>query len=127
MHEQQTVTGPAAWTDQEVEDHISGSGAGDSEWYWQLKRSSYEPSGDPQGSPGRRFRFIVVIDDPSGDNRQVTAVFAEDDFRRVAIEVMEGVHGANEEVRRAIRNDDLDAEAVDCIIQVIALGEISYS
>jgi hypothetical protein len=48
-------------------------------------------------------------------------------FRQVATEVALGMHGLNDRIVDAVHRDDLDAGAVDCILQIILLGEVAYS
>lgn len=68
------------------------------------------------------------MSDDAGDPAEGVTVarFSRDDFRRVAREVAERKHGVRRDIVDYILNDDLDADAVDVIIQIIAFGKVVY-
>lgn len=105
------------WDDEQVDDIVMGSGA--EVWPWYL-----DGIGQVMIAPGKYGDYTVEL---GLDRDEVTvARFSRDDFRRVAREVAEGKHAVNQRIVDYILNDDLDADAVDVVIQVIALGEVVY-
>lgn len=102
-----------AWTDDEVDQIVTGSGAESYPWYL----SDIRPSEVFDGC------YFVTLDD--GDD-SVPFTFSRDDFRDVAREVAEGEHGIRGDIRKYIIDDDLDADTVDCIIQILCFGEAIF-
>jgi hypothetical protein len=112
------------WTDEQVDAIVMGSGAELWPWY-----QSGHGIGQEVIAPGQYGRFTVDIDDNGEDSLfgdVKTVVFTRDDFRRVAAELAEGKHKVRWDIRDLIRKNDLDADAVDVVIQIIAYGEVVF-
>lgn len=105
------------WTDEQVDDIVMGSGA--ETWPWYRDGIAQDVLG-----PGKYGDYTVELGIEDDD---VTAArFSRDDFRRVAREVAEGKHGVRQDIRDYILRDDLGADAVDVIIQIIVYGKAVY-
>lgn len=100
------------WTAEETDDNVTGAGAESWEWY----RSEIEQKGD---------RYEVVMDDPNGDT-PVTYTFTRARVRTVVTEIAMGKHNVANRIRNYIKADDLDADAMDCVIQIIVYGEVVF-
>lgn len=106
------------WTDENVDDIVMGSGAELYPWY-------QDGIGQQMLGPGRFGDYSVELG--IEDDDVTLATFSRDDFRRVAQEVVAGAHDIDPEIVKDILMDDLDATAVDAIIQIIVLGEVRWS
>lgn len=102
----------AEWDDAEVEDHLTGSGAGIWPWWKTIERS-------PDG------RFFVEAEDPDNSDANVTKWFTVDEVRRARDEIIAGQHGINDTTIRDLR-DDADANAIDCLLQILVYGDVVY-
>jgi hypothetical protein len=112
------------WTDEQVDDIVMGSGAELWPWY-----ANGHGIGQEVVAPGQFGRFTVDIDD-NGEDSLIgdvkTVIFTRDRFREVAAELAAGQHEVRWDIRDMIRKNDLDSDAVDVIIQIIAFGEVVY-
>jgi hypothetical protein len=108
------------WTDDQVDDIVMGSGA--EVWPWYVSGI-----GQVVHSPGVFGEYVVELGLEENDAHPPTEFrFTRDRFREVAAELAEGKHGTRWDIRDMIRRDDLDADAVDVVIQVIAYGEVIF-
>lgn len=102
-----------AWSDDETADHLLGSGAMTYPWWKDLVRRS-------DGT------YLASIEHPDyPDGVPTSKAFTGGDARRVRDEILAGQHGVNERIVRDLRVDP-DADAVDCLLQVLVLGEVVY-
>ncbi len=100
------------WTPEEAEDNILGAGADCWDWYVNL------------GEQGDGF--VVEMVDPDNDGATVERIFTADEYIQVAEEIVAGKREANERIRGYIKNDDIDADAGDCILQILLFGTVVY-
>lgn len=103
------------WTDEETDDHVTGSGADQWEWY----RTSI--TGNESGYAVMMYDGMST--DPD-DAKRFT--FTRGKVRSVVTEIMMGKHNISDEYVRYFKNDDPDACAMDCAIQIIVYGEVVY-
>jgi hypothetical protein len=101
------------WDDQDVADHLTGSGATSYSWWRSLTRQA-------DGTT-----YLVSGDNPDDETEQVVRTVTADDVRRVRAEMLGDRHKVNDRVLRDLR-DDPDADAVDCLLQVLVYGEVVY-
>lgn len=112
------TAGMPVWTDEQVDDNVMGSGAETFPWY-------QTGIGQQVLAPGKYGDYSVELG--IEDDDVTAATFSRDDFRRVAQEVAEGKHDIRPDIVRDILLDDLDATAVDAIIQITVLGTVRWS
>lgn len=103
-----------AWSDEDVDDHVLGSGAiGDG--------CVRDARADGNG-------YLLFMDDPQDhDGNCRWYRLTRDDFRRVAGELIDGKHVVNPQIRADITTNEIDADAACVIIQIAVYGEIPYS
>lgn len=108
------------WSDEDVDDHVFGSGAMENaRWYRNI---------DVEDATGA---YVARMWDPYHDEQErrrfTTYRFTRDDFRRIAQEVADGKHDVDPILRTSLRHDDPDAETVDAVIQLTVYGIVIYS
>lgn len=109
------ITAPA-WTDEEVDDIVLGSGA--ERWDWYVDGIGQVMTGERAGT------FLVEFID--GFENDELHSFTRDEFRKTAAAIARGEHGVRRDIVDSIRNDDLGADAVDVVIQLTVLGELRF-
>jgi len=104
------------WSNEETDDNVLGSGADSYSWY----PTPIELGKDFNG-------YLVMIDDPNGEEESIICRrVARPAIRRIVTEVIMGKHEVSARIRNYLRDDDADADAMDCVIQIATLGEIVY-
>lgn len=114
------VTENVAWTEENVDDIVLGSGATAYEWWLDLTQV-----GDI---------YFLTGENPEGDeddDAPVSVSFTRDEFVTACQDCLDGkwiayMTGSGETVADYIRKDDLDADAVDCIFQMLVYKELVY-
>lgn len=110
------ITNDVVWTDENIDDMVLGSGAESYEWWQMIARV-----GD---------LFVVTAEDPEEDGT-VMVSFTNEEFASACRDAVAGkwtayMTGTGATVADYIRKDDLDADAVDCILQMIVYKELVY-
>lgn len=111
-----TVTAPT-WTDDEIDDHVMGSGVESFPWY-------AEEIGEEVLGVCHYGDYVTAFGEWGTTPTSVR--FSRDKFRRAAQTIVDGKVEIAADIRQSIIDNDLDAGAVDCIIQVATLGEVQY-
>lgn len=101
------------WTDEQTDDAIIGSGALEYEWW---------VSADPIDGGYALSAYIDV--DKNKWMRVQNVSFAK--MRRITQEIGWGKHNVRQEIVDMVKNDDLDADAADCVLQLCMFGTIIY-
>lgn len=104
------------WTDTETDDNVLGSGADAWEWYadaieWDDVKNVY----------------TVDMRDPDDADKSSVHTFTRGKVRSTVTEVMMGKHNICDEYVRYFKDDDVDACAMDCVIQIIVYGKVVFS
>lgn len=107
--------GICRWTDEETDDNVLGSGADQWEWYdsaieWDDVKCVYR----------------VIMQHENDDDLSIPMSFTRGKVRSTASEIMVGEHNLNDRIVGYFRNDDPDADAMDCLIQVIVYGKVVF-
>lgn len=103
----------AQWSDEETDDNVLGAGATYTyPWY----------SGYTQDDDGVTITMLDPETDKWRDYR-----FRWSRIRTIAREISQDKHGISDRIIGYIKDDDIDADAADCILQVCAFGEVVYS
>lgn len=110
------ITEDVVWSDEDISDHIIGSGALSYSWWLDVEQVD------------NRYYIVVDAEDEVGDAivRVDAADFADEARKCVAGEWSAYQTGTGQTVADVIRKDDLDADAVDTILQMAVFGEIVY-
>lgn len=107
-----------AWSDEDVDDHVLGSGAIDGPG--GCIRDYKMRDGDTG--------YLLFMDDPHNEEGMCRwFTLSRDRFREVAREIADGKHEVRDDIREDIRHNDIDASCVTVIIQIAMYGEIMYS
>ncbi len=102
------------WTNEEVDDNVLGSGV--TTWPWW---HSVDESPDGKG-------YVAVIEDPDNCEDTITFEFSRSAVRTQVTKIMMGQSSANDRIVGYLRDDDPDADAMDCVLQLVVFGEIVY-
>jgi hypothetical protein len=110
------ITDDVVWTDENIDDIVLGSGATAYEWWLDLEQADGE--------------YIITAEDPEEDGT-ITVAFTREDFAAACRDAVDGkwtayMTGTGATAADYIRKDDLDADAVDCIFQMIVWKELVY-
>lgn len=114
------ITNDVVWTDENIDDIVLGSGATSYEWWLDLTQI-----GDV---------YFLTGENPEADeddDAPVAASFTRDEFATACRDALDGkwtayMTGTGETAADYIRKDDLDADAVDCIFQMLVYKELVY-
>lgn len=112
-----TITEGVIWDDEDIDDHVLGSGALSYSWWGGI-----EQVGDS---------FFLTADPQVDEDADMTIRFTRQDFADECRKCLSGEWtawqtGTGVTIADTIRKDDLDADAVDCILQMIVFGELVY-
>lgn len=105
------------WTDEETDDNVLGSGADG--WDWYLTNINWDAS---------TSEYVVTMSDPNGEHEDSEKVyrFTRGKVRSTVTDMAMGKLPVNDRIRGYAKKDDLDSDAMDCVIQWIVYGEIVF-
>jgi hypothetical protein len=105
------------WTDEETDDNVMGSGA--ETWEWYITDIKVDDATD---------EYMVEMSDPNSEVDGGTNVyfFTRGKVRSTVTDMAMGRLPVNDRIRKSAQVDDLDADAMDCVIQWIVYGEIIF-
>ena len=105
------------WDDEQTDKAVLNSGASTFPWY----RSGIDI--DP-----RSGEYVVRMVDLGADqSRTKLARFSRTRVRRVVSQVMMGRYDVAAEIRADLQADAIDADAMDCVLQIIVYGQLAFA
>ena len=108
---------PARWSDDETDDVALGSGASQYPWWVSIRI-------DPNDSSWYRVESI----NPDYSDSDVSEHYVSRGcFRTIVRDIAFGRHDVGERIVGYIKDDDLDADAVDVVFQIACFGKVIYS
>lgn len=103
------------WTDEETDDNVLGSGA--SQWEWYITAIDFHDG---------KYHVTMYdgVTDSTDDAKEFS--FTRGKVRSTVTNMIMGKTNVNDRIRGYAKNDDMDADSMDCVIQIIAYGDVKY-
>jgi hypothetical protein len=102
------------WDDEETTDNLLWSGASAYPWWHDFSLTE-----DGQG-------VVFIAEDPDTEWWSTVKIVSLARLREVTAQVANDQYGANDRIRGYILDDDIDAEAADCILQAAVYGMVVF-
>jgi len=100
------------FTEQEIIDHLTGSGADEYSWYEDLY---YDES---------LSRICVAMADGEGGTHW--ASFTPEELEKIIFTIIAGDDAPAKQIARAVRHDDFDSDDADIVLQIATLGTVVF-
>ena len=100
------------FTEQEIIDHLTGSGASEYSWYEDLY---YDEA---------LHRICVTMADGEGGTQSMA--FTPEELEKIIFAIIGGDDEPAKQIARAVRHDDFDSDDADIVLQIATLGTVVF-